>query len=129
MNKVIEYQAPWIIGFQDGEHRVLENGAIVIDGDTIVHVGRRGQVPSAEIIETSSIIAPGFISLHCHMNESPVDKGLAEDMDKRQFWLRTSSRSCLRGPKLSRPKTRTYAHAFQWRSIFVRARQQSCRWV
>ncbi|MGO1958222.1 MAG: amidohydrolase family protein [Canibacter sp.] len=86
MNKVIEYQAPWIIGFQDGEHRVLENGAIVIDGDTIVHVGRRGQVPSAEIIETSSIIAPGFISLHCHMNESPVDKGLAEDMDKRQFW-------------------------------------------
>ncbi|QIN28824.1 amidohydrolase family protein [Brevibacterium luteolum] len=86
MDKLTEYTAPWIIAFQGGEHRVLKNGAVVVEGNRIVHVGEKGKFSDAEVVETNSIIAPGFISMHSHMQESPVDKGIAEDMDKRQFW-------------------------------------------
>src|SRR5699024_5637256 len=72
--------------YQNGEHRFLKDGAVVVEGDTIVGVGRPGEFPSDRTVETQSIIAPGFISMHTHMDESPVDKGVAEDVEKRQFW-------------------------------------------
>lgn len=81
-----EYRAPWVIAYQNGEHRFLKDGAVVVEGDTIVGVGRPGEFPSDRTVETQSIIAPGFISMHTHMDESPVDKGVAEDVEKRQFW-------------------------------------------
>ncbi|HIY64850.1 MAG TPA: hypothetical protein H9830_01060, partial [Candidatus Agrococcus pullicola] len=86
MSPVIEYTAPWIVAFQDGEHRLLRNGAVVIEGDSVVHVGKPGEVRADRTENTDSIIAPGFISMHTHMQESPADKGIAEDMEKRQFW-------------------------------------------
>lgn len=30
-----------IVAYQDGEHRILRDGCIVIEGNEIVHVGRR----------------------------------------------------------------------------------------
>ncbi|TCP42070.1 cytosine/adenosine deaminase-related metal-dependent hydrolase [Tamaricihabitans halophyticus] len=86
MTSAIEYTAPWIIAFQDGEHRLLRNGAVVVDQDRIVHVGAPGAMRVDRTEHTDNIIAPGFISLHTHMQESPVDKGIAEDIEKRQFW-------------------------------------------
>lgn len=86
MSEKIEYTAPWIIAYQDGGHRLLRNGAVVVDGDTIVGVGLPGEISSDRTVNTNSIIAPGFISLHAHMQESPIDKGISEDVDKRQFW-------------------------------------------
>ena len=86
MSTVVEFTAPWIVAFQDGEHRLLRNGAVVVENDTIVHVGKPGEVHSDRTEPTNNIIAPGFISLHTHMHESPIDKGIAEDTDKRQFW-------------------------------------------
>jgi cytosine/adenosine deaminase-related metal-dependent hydrolase len=86
MSRSIEYRAPWIIAYQNGGHRLLRDGAVVVTGDRITHVGAEGVTPVDEVVRTQSIIAPGFISLHTHMHESPVDKGLSEDMDKRQFW-------------------------------------------
>jgi len=29
-------RAPWIIGFQEGEHRIMRDGCIVVDGADIV---------------------------------------------------------------------------------------------
>lgn len=86
MTTAVEYIAPWIIAYQDGEHRILRDGAVVVDGDRIVHVGAPGAVEVDRTEHTESVIAPGFISLHAHMQESPVDKGIAEDIEKRQFW-------------------------------------------
>lgn len=82
----IEYRAPWIIAYQEGTHKILRNGAVVIDGDAITHVGRPGEAHCDKVVDTCNIIAPGFISMHSHMHESPVYKGIAEDIDKRQFW-------------------------------------------
>ena len=33
------------------------------------------------------IITPGFINTHSHLDESPIDKSVQEDVGNRQFWL------------------------------------------
>jgi dihydroorotase len=43
---------------------------VLIDGDRIARVGSGISAPDAEIINaTGSIVAPGFIDLHCHLRE------------------------------------------------------------
>lgn len=86
MSRTVEYRAPWIVAYQEGGHRLLRDGAVTVRDDRVVHVGRPGGVPADEVVTTNHVITPGFVSLHTHMHESPVDKGIAEDMDKRQFW-------------------------------------------
>jgi len=33
------------------------------------------------------IVTPGFINTHAHLDESPIDKSVQEDVGNRQFWL------------------------------------------
>lgn len=84
------YDAPWIIAHtsegDDPGHRILKNGSIVVEDDRIVYVGSIPHEDVDRVIATPHIIAPGFISTHTHMNESPGDKSLAQDIAKRQFW-------------------------------------------
>jgi cytosine/adenosine deaminase-related metal-dependent hydrolase len=86
------YDAPWIIAFDDstpgerGHHALLSNGSVVVEDDRIVWVGREYSGQVDEVVTTDSVISPGFISTHTHMQESPADKSLAEDIAKRQFW-------------------------------------------
>lgn len=82
------YRATWIVAHVDGEHRLLRDGYLGISGDTIVHVGAEppeGHDPAdAEVYP--GILAPGLISTHAHINESPADKTLVEDVTRKQFW-------------------------------------------
>lgn len=56
--------ARWVIGHRDGRHVVHENGVVVIDGDTVLHVGAGFDGDVAERIDYgSAVIAPGFIDL------------------------------------------------------------------
>ena len=80
------YRAPWIIAFQDGSHTLLEDGCLVVEGDRIAHVGRDYDGEVDREVRTRSVITPGMISTHAHMNESPIDKTIVEDANKRQFW-------------------------------------------
>jgi 5-methylthioadenosine/S-adenosylhomocysteine deaminase len=84
------YNAPWIISFDgdapDPGHRLLRDGCVVVEDDRIVHVGRDCPVEVDRTVDTNAVIAPGFISTHAHLNESPADKSLGEDSDRRQFW-------------------------------------------
>lgn len=80
------YRAPWVIAFQGGSHTLLEDGCVVVEDDTIVHVGREYHGTVDREVRRSSVITPGFISTHAHMNESPIDKTIVEDANKRQFW-------------------------------------------
>lgn len=82
------YHAPWIVAFQDGEHRILRDGCLVIDNDRIQYVGRHYEGPvDAEVSLPDRIITPGFIDTHSHLHESPIDKSVQEDTGRRQFWL------------------------------------------
>jgi cytosine/adenosine deaminase-related metal-dependent hydrolase len=82
--------AAHIIAYQDGGHRHLRDGTIVIDGNEIVHVGPAGSWQGAvdETIDGSGmVVTPGFINTHTHLYESPLDKSFVEDKGRRQFYL------------------------------------------
>lgn len=89
------YNAPWIVahkesdGIQPGGHRLLEDGCVVVEDDRVLFVGKDYAGDVDRTVSTDSIIAPGFVSTHAHLQESPLDKSLGEDSDRRQFWSST----------------------------------------
>src|ERR671910_1199875 len=82
--------ASHVIAFQEGGHRHLRNGVVVIEGTHILHVGPQGSwsQPVDETIDARGmVVTPGFINTHTHLYESPLDKSFVEDMGRRQFYL------------------------------------------
>lgn len=56
--------ARWVVGQRDGKHVVHENGVVVIEGDSILHVGSQFEGEVAERIDYGqALISPGFIDL------------------------------------------------------------------
>jgi 5-methylthioadenosine/S-adenosylhomocysteine deaminase len=84
------YDAPWIVAYQDDGttpgHRLLRDGCVVVEDDRVVFVGADYDGPVDSRVRTDDVIAPGYVSTHAHLTESPVDKSLGEDSDRRQFW-------------------------------------------
>jgi 5-methylthioadenosine/S-adenosylhomocysteine deaminase len=82
------YRAGWIVAFQEGEHRILRDGCLVVEGDRVTFVGSTydGDVDRAVDLP-DRIVTPGFINTHAHLDESPIDKSVQEDVGNRQFWL------------------------------------------
>jgi 5-methylthioadenosine/S-adenosylhomocysteine deaminase len=87
VRKVI--QAGHVIAFQDGGHRHLQSGFIVIEDDRIVEVsGGVFDGVADEIIDAKDkIVTPGFINTHAHLSESPLDRSFVEDRGPRNFYL------------------------------------------
>src|SRR3954454_984342 len=82
------YRAGWIVAHQDGEHRILRDGCLLVDGDRITHVGPSYDEPVDRTVDLPDrIVTPGFINTHSHLDESPIDKSVQEDVGNRQFWL------------------------------------------
>jgi 5-methylthioadenosine/S-adenosylhomocysteine deaminase len=68
----------------DGKRRVLQDGAVAIQGDTIVAVDSNATIDSmyesAKVIDArGALIMPGFINAHTHMSMS-LFRGLADDL-------------------------------------------------
>ena len=75
-----------IVAYQNGEHRILRDGCIVIEGNEIVHVGRRFDGTVDQVVDArGQLVTPGFINTHTHLSESPLDKSFIEDRGRRQF--------------------------------------------
>jgi len=75
-----------IVAFQEGEHRILRDGSIVVENDRVISVGARSDAPADEVIDARDrIVAPGYINTHTHLTESPLDKSMLEDIGSRQF--------------------------------------------
>src|SRR4051794_10677335 len=82
------YQAGCIVAFQDGEHRILRDGRLVVDDHRITHVGPSYDGPVDRTVDLPDrIVTPGLINTHAHLDESPIDKSVQEDVGNRQFWL------------------------------------------
>lgn len=82
------YRAGWIVAFQDGEHRILRDGCLVVTDDEITFVGPSYDEPVDRRVDLPDrIITPGLINTHAHLDESPIDKSVQEDVGNRQFWL------------------------------------------
>lgn len=61
-------RARWILVHQENDHRILDDGEVLVDGTAVRAVGRRGRVKTAgEVDETidlgDSLLMPGFIDL------------------------------------------------------------------
>lgn len=75
-----------IVAFQDGEHRILEHGCVVVEGSDIIHVGPDFDGQADITIEAGDrVVTPGFINSHTHLAGSPLDKSFIEDRGRRQF--------------------------------------------
>src|SRR5689334_19290057 len=74
----------------DGQRRVIENGAVAIQGDHIVGVGRKAEIDAKfqakqRLDRPDAILAPGLINTHTHAAMS-LFRGIADDL-KLQDWL------------------------------------------
>jgi 5-methylthioadenosine/S-adenosylhomocysteine deaminase len=82
------HRAGCIVAFQDGEHRILRDGCLVVEDDRVIHVGATYDGPVGRVVDAPDrIITPGFVNTHAHLDESPIDKSVQEDVGNRQFWL------------------------------------------
>jgi 5-methylthioadenosine/S-adenosylhomocysteine deaminase len=47
----------------------IENGTVVVDGDSIVYVGPRGDAPAGSDVELGDVVlAPGLVNAHTHLD-------------------------------------------------------------
>ena len=76
-------RAGHVIAFDGRGHRLLRDGAVVLEGDRIVHVGPRGPRSQGQVDETvdarDRVLTPGLISTHAHIAGSPLDRSFIED--------------------------------------------------
>lgn len=80
-------RAAHVIAYQDGGHRHLRDGVILIEDDRIAHVGPSFDGEVDEVIDAGDqIVTPGFVNTHVHMTESPLDRSFVEDRGPRQFY-------------------------------------------
>jgi len=80
-------RASHIIAYDGMQHRCLQDGVVVYEGDTIIHVGKQFEGEVHHLIDaTNKVVTPGFIDTHIHMTGSPLDKSFIEDHGKRNFY-------------------------------------------
>lgn len=60
-------KASWIVGHEAGHHRLIRDGVVVYEGNTIIHVGKTFDGPVDNMIDAAGkLVAPGFIDTHVH---------------------------------------------------------------
>jgi 5-methylthioadenosine/S-adenosylhomocysteine deaminase len=75
---------------EDGQRRVIENGAIAVRADRIVGVGTKAEIDAKfhakqRLDRPDAILAPGLINTHTHAAMS-LFRGIADDL-RLQDWL------------------------------------------
>jgi 5-methylthioadenosine/S-adenosylhomocysteine deaminase len=90
MPRRIAIHAGHVIAFDGRGHRLLRDGAVIVDGDRIVSVGPRAATSGgadAEIVDAQdAVLTPGLISTHAHIGGSPLDRSFIEDRGNPQFF-------------------------------------------
>jgi len=60
-------EATWIVGHENGEHRLLRNGVIVYENNKIVYLGQAFDGDVDTVIDAhGKLVCPGFIDTHVH---------------------------------------------------------------
>jgi 5-methylthioadenosine/S-adenosylhomocysteine deaminase len=72
-------KATWIVGFDGTEHRLLKDGVVVFEGNTITFVGQSYEKPVDHLIKAEGqLVVPGFISSHAHLCSHAGDRMMAD---------------------------------------------------
>src|SRR5579872_4216305 len=83
------YTARYVVTM-DASHRLIENGAVAVQGDHIIAVGPRAEIerqhPAKQRLDRpDAILLPGLVNTHAHAAMSLL-RGIADDL-KLQDWL------------------------------------------
>src|SRR3989454_4342942 len=85
--KRIAIRAASVIAFDGRGHRLLRDGVVVIEGDSILHVGPRFGGRVDETVDAPDrVLTPGLIATPAHIGGSPLDRSFIEDRGNPQFW-------------------------------------------
>jgi cytosine/adenosine deaminase-related metal-dependent hydrolase len=80
-------RAGWIVAFDGRGHRLLRDGVVVLEGPSILHVGRSFDgTADATVDARDRVVTPGFITTHAHIAGSPLDRSFIEDTGRPQFF-------------------------------------------
>jgi cytosine/adenosine deaminase-related metal-dependent hydrolase len=75
-----------IVAYHDGGHRLLRDGALVVEDDRIAFVGRRYDGPVDRRIDaTGKLVIPGLVNIHCH-GTTEAGGRLIADVGRRDFF-------------------------------------------
>jgi cytosine/adenosine deaminase-related metal-dependent hydrolase len=76
-----------IVAFDGTEHRLLEDGIVVYEGDTIVHVGKSysGSL-NRKIDARKRLVIPGLVNIHSHFGSNPYSKSYRGDGSTREVY-------------------------------------------
>src|SRR3972149_1054797 len=77
-------QNGWVLT-QDENRRVIEGGAVAIEGNIIKAVGTAAEIkrcgPAQKALDASNkLVMPGFVDTHVHL-ASPLCRGLLDDIE------------------------------------------------
>ena len=76
-------EASIIIAYDGETHRILKDGVVVYEDNSIVHVGKSYRKTVDTTIDAKGKMGvPGFISLHAHITQSPLSQGMKEDLPR-----------------------------------------------
>lgn len=69
----------WVVGFEDGKHRLHPRGCVVMEGDRILFAGEDYGPDVDEVIDLpGSLVCPGFIDTHVHSGHRALHKLLTD---------------------------------------------------
>lgn len=81
-------RAGMVIAEQKGEHRLLENGCVLVENDRIVHVGPHFDGDADHVLDLPDhLLTPGLIDTHAHLTSAPLDRSYVEDVGKPNFYF------------------------------------------
>jgi len=67
MSMRTKIEASWIVGHERGQHQLIRDGAVVYEGNTVIHAGKRFEGRVDKTIDAKDkLVAPGFIDTHVH---------------------------------------------------------------
>src|SRR6266851_6857620 len=65
----------WVVAYQAGEHRILRDGEIAFNGDTICYVGHHYDGPADTVIDAGrDLVIPGLVNTHVHVGSQAGDR-------------------------------------------------------
>jgi len=110
----------WVVAFNGRTHEVHERGAVVFEGDRVVHAGGAwtGQA-DARIDARGKLVSPGFINTHVHTSGPGGDYLL---LDQAASWYRTANYMSFAAPlkgTLTPPPSEAVAALRRW--VFLHA--------
>ncbi|MET0445671.1 MAG: amidohydrolase family protein [Pseudorhodoplanes sp.] len=83
--ETLKFVGGTIVAYQDGGHRILENGEVIVSGDRVVSVGPKSDTAASRTIELKGrLLIPGMISTHAHIGAHEATRFVI-DGGRREF--------------------------------------------